>query len=270
MDGLDARGVDHLDPANGVGEGHYLDPAAVRGGHLAELAPVDQLRRVPPELDGQDAVEGAGGAAPLDVAQHDGARFDARALLDELGQVLADASQLDVAEGIEALVLCDRPALALTEGGTLADGDDGVTPPVGSRPGLDHPEEAVEVDGLLGQENGVGATGDAGVPDHPTRVAAHDLHHQTSVVRAGGGVEAVDGLRGDGDGGVEPYGELGGIKVVVDGLGAAYGGHAQLGQPVEHPQGVLASDAHEGIDTQPLEGLAHPLGSVVNLEHIGP
>ena len=60
-------------------------------------------------------------------------------------------------------------------------------------------------------------------------------------------MDPVQGLGGDVDGGVEPDGEVGGVQVVVDGLWAAHGGDAHLRELVEHTQGVLSTNADQGV-----------------------
>ena len=54
-----------------------------------------------PETGGQDAVEGGGGAAPLDVAQDGGPGLETGPVLDLLGQQVADTTQSDMAELVE-------------------------------------------------------------------------------------------------------------------------------------------------------------------------
>ena len=61
----------------------------------------------------------------------------------------------------------------------------------------------VYVDGALGGEDDVGAAGDADGDGDPAGVAAHDLDDLAAGVGFGGGVQAIDGLGGDGDGGVK-------------------------------------------------------------------
>ena len=72
---------------------------------VPEVAFVDGVDRVQPEPGGEPAVEGGRRAAALDVAEHRGARLVAGALLDLLGEPLADAGEPDVAEGVERGVL---------------------------------------------------------------------------------------------------------------------------------------------------------------------
>jgi hypothetical protein len=85
----------------------------------------------------------------------------------------------------------------------------------------------------------------------------------------GGGVQAIDGVRGDLHRGVEPEREVGAGEVVVDGLGHADHAHAVLGvQPAGGAEGVLAADGHEGIQAQALEARQRGLGRVVVAEGV--
>ena len=65
-------------------------------------------------------------AASLYVAEDGHARLVAGALLDLVGELVADPAQADVAEGVEALVLRDGAALArlVCQLVALADHDD--------------------------------------------------------------------------------------------------------------------------------------------------
>ena len=70
------------------------------------------------------------------------------------------------------------------------------------------------------------------------------------MVGLGGRVQPVDGLGGDGDGRVEPEGDVGPAEVVVDRLGDADHRDAVLMQPVGDAQRPVAADADEGVDLQ--------------------
>jgi hypothetical protein len=78
--------------------------------------------------------------------------------------------------------------------------------------------QASDGDGLLGDEDDVGAARDPAHDGDPAGVAAHHLDDHDAVVRLGGRVQAVDRLRGDEDRGVEAERVIGRGKVVVDRL----------------------------------------------------
>ncbi len=159
-----------------------------------------------------------------------------------------------------------RPLLG---GGPLGDDDDRgeVALGVAALEGVAH---GVDVEGLLGDEDHGGPTGDARPRGDVPGVAAHDLDDHHPVVRLGGGVEPVDGVDGDLHGGVEAEGELGAREVVVDGLGHADDRHAELVQLVGHPQRVLAADGDEGVDAEPFEAGPAGVDPSVDGERVGP
>ncbi len=100
-----------------------------------------------------------------------GARLLAGALLDLLGQPLADAGQPHMAEGVEGLVL-EHHVAVLGHGALRDDHDRGVRgPEARGHPGAD----LVDVEALLGDEDDVGAAGEAGVEGDPAGVPAHHL-----------------------------------------------------------------------------------------------
>ena len=86
---------------------------------------------------------------------------------------------------------------------------------------LEQGADVVDVDFFFRNEDDVRAAGNAGGIGDPAGIAAHDFNDDDAVVRVGGGVDAVDGLGGDHDGGVEAEGLVGAADVVVDGLGNA-------------------------------------------------
>ena len=135
----------------------------------------------------------------------------------------------------------------------------------------DQPAHLVDVEGALGDEDHVRAAGQAGVQRDPARVAAHDLQQHHPVVALGRGVQAVDGLGGHLQGGVEPEGLVGGAEVVVDGLRHAHHRHVVLGvQPRGRAQRVLAADRDQPVHAEAGQVLLELLGPAVALERVGP
>jgi hypothetical protein len=96
-----------------------------------------------------------------------------------------------------------------------------------------------------------------GVRGDPARVAAHDLDDDDAVVRLGGGVQAVDGVRGDLHRGVEAEGHVGAGQVVVDRLRHADHLHAVGREPARDAERVLAADRHERVDAEALHRRPH-------------
>ena len=213
--------------------------------HRAEVAVGDGVDRLQAEAGGEPAVERRGRAAALDVAEHDGARLLAGALLDLAGEPVADAAEADVAEGV-LLAGDQRHLAAVARDRALGDDDDRGVLALEARL---HPRaDVLDVEGLLGDQHHAGAAGDAGVQRDPAGVAAHHLDDQHAVVRLGGRVQAVDRLGGDVDRGVEAEREVGAGQVVVDRLGHADDVDAEVGELGRHAERVLAADRDQRVD----------------------
>ena len=151
---------------------------------------------------------GVGDAAALDVAEHRRARLHAGARLDLLGHGVADGAVLDpdVAELVDLALVGDAGQL-----GALA-GDDHREVLAARLAALDRGGDVVVDDRLLGDEDVVGAAGDAGEERDPAGVAAHRLDDDDPVVRLGGRVAAVDRVGRDRDGRVEAEGVVGAVR----------------------------------------------------------
>ena len=134
---------------------------------------------------------------------------------------------------------------------------------------LEQRADVVDVDFLLGNQDHVGAAGDAGGIGDPAGIAAHHFDHDHAVVRVGGGVDAVDGLGGDHHGGVEAEGLVGAADVVVDGLGHAHAGHAVLAQEQRDRLRVVAAEGDQRVDLVGLQNFLHLLDAAGNLLHVG-
>ena len=76
-------------------------------------------------------------------------------------------------------------------------------------------------EGNLGDQNHVSAPGNAGMKRDPSGIAAHHFDQHDAMMAFGGGVQAVNGIGGDVQGGVKAKGNLGGGEVVVNRLGHA-------------------------------------------------
>ena len=75
-----------------------------------------------------------------------------------------------------------------------------------------------DVERDLGNQDRVGAAGDAGVQRDPAGVAAHHFDDHDALVRFGRRVQPIDGVGREGDRGVEAETVGGADDVVVDGL----------------------------------------------------
>ena len=107
--------------------------------------------------------------------------------------------------------------------------------------------------GDLGNDDHVGAGGDAGVQGQPSGLVAHDLHDEHPGVGEGGGVDGVDDRHGDVHGGLEAEGHLRAPQVVVDGLGQGDHVDAVLAEEVGGLVGAVAPQDHQTVEP----GLLH-------------
>ena len=202
---------------DGVFEGDVRDGGALEHDEAAELAGMDEVDGGDPVAGGEHAVVGGGSAAALGVAEVYGAGLVACALLDLFGKDLADAGEPDVAEGVE-FGAYGGLAGVFRELGAFGDDDEGKA--LAALPaGLEEADDFVDVNREFRNKRDVGSAGDADGDGNPTGVAAHDFHYLHAGVRLGGGMKAVDGLGGDGDGGVEAEAGVGAAEVIIDGLG---------------------------------------------------
>src|SRR5258708_15467769 len=116
--------------------------------------------------------------------------------------------------------------------------------------------------GDFGNEDDVGAAGDAGFKGDPAAVAAHDLNHHHAMMRCGRGVNLVDGI-GDGvQGGIESECDLGGGEIIIDGLGYADDLHSLLKKFIPNLLRAVAADGDDGVNAQ-LGGVGNDLGGNV-------
>ncbi len=108
--------------------------------------------------------------------------------------------------------------------------------------------DLVDVKGAFGDEDDVGAAGDAAVESDPACVAAHDLDDHDAVMSLGGGVYAVEGLADDVAGGVKSESVIGAAEIVVDGLGNADDLGAAFVQLLGDRKRVVTADRDESLD----------------------
>ena len=143
-------------------------------------------------------------------------------------------------------------------------GDDDDRREAGLEPAADQLADLLEVEGLLRDQDHVGAAGEPGVEGDPAGVAAHHLDDQHPVVAVGGRVQAVDRLHRDVDRGVEAEGVVGGAEVVVDRLRHADDLDAVLVvEARRRAQRVLAADRDQPVDAGGLQVLGDPLRAAV-------
>jgi hypothetical protein len=217
--------VDGFHFSDGLGDVHVLDAAATQRDHLHETTLGDEVDGSDAEAGTENPIIGRGRAAALGVAEDGDAHFFLRALADGFSDEVADADALGYLAVAGDVVL----AYLLGNGYTLGQGDDGEL--LSEDMALtDVVANLLDAEGDFGDQDDVGAAGDSGVQGDPARVASHHFDDHDAVMRFGGGVDAVDGVGGDVDGGVKTEGHVGSGKVVVDGLGNSDDGEALLGE----------------------------------------
>src|SRR5690606_8792597 len=256
---------DSLELVGGFGQVNADDFGAAQGDHLAEVLVVDRGDGVQAQPGGQHPVEGGRRTAALHVAQDHRAGFLAGARLDLFGEALADAAEADVAEGVA--FRAGQGELALLRVGALGDHDDRRV--VGLEAAFDVGDDLVDVEWALGDQDDVGAGRHARVQRNPARVAAHDLDDQGTVVRLGGGVQAVDGLGRDVDRSVEAEGVVGGVEVVVDGLGHTDHVDTVVVELARDAEGVLTADCDERVHPERGHVVLDPLDAALDLHEVG-
>src|SRR5258708_11711611 len=168
----------------------------------------------------QNAVEGGGRAATLDVSEYDRTGLEAGALFNFTVQNISDAAEFGVAELVLPHVLQDRAAsaLLLRELRPFGDNHDGkITSAFVALP--DRFCHLDNVERPLWNENDVGAAGNAAIQCDPACIAPHHFHDHDPVVSLGGSVEAVNRFAHSVARGVKSKCKIGAAQIVVDSLG---------------------------------------------------
>ena len=221
------------------------------GHHLPELPPHDQIDGTGAEARGQHAVVGRRRSAALQVPEHDGAGFLAGQGFEVMGQLVPDAAEtLDVFAGGR---LDDRALPALGLGALGDDNDRELGAELVAR--AHALGDLLDIVGNLGDEDDVGATAEARVQGDPAGVAAHDLDDHDAAMGGGRGVQSIDGLGREAGGGVEAEAVHRADDVVVDRLGHADDGHAELVEVLRQAERAVTTDGDDRVDPGLLEDL---------------
>src|SRR5580692_7702524 len=102
----------------------------------------------------------------------------------------------------------------------------------------------------LGNQDDVGSSGNPSLQRDPACVPSHDFDHHDAMVRLGRSVDFVDGVGCGHERSIETECDLGGGKVVVDGLGYAYDIHALLEKVESNLLGAVSANADHSINSQ--------------------
>src|SRR5215469_8168175 len=205
------------------------------------------------------------------MTEHDGAGFKAGALLDFAGQLVADAAHAHVPEFIFPPVGEHHIAMRIDIGRELGafGGDHNAEVAAAGVAQLDGLGDFVDVEGSFGDQDHVGAAGDAAVHGDPACVTTHDFHHHHAVVRFGRGVHAIDGAGGHVDCGVEAEGVVGSGKIVVDSLGNSDHFYLYLKELLGDRERVITADGDEGVDLVLLKSLDAQVEAVAVFGRVG-
>jgi hypothetical protein len=112
-----------------------------------------------------------------------------------------------------------------------------------------------DVEWDFGDQDRVGATRHAGVERDPPGVPTHHLDDHDAVVRLGGGVQPIDGVGCEINGGIEAETVGGSDDVVVDRLRDADDRDAAVVEPVGDRQRAIAADDDQRIEAHLVEHL---------------
>src|SRR5215467_794245 len=172
--GIEHLFVDLAIGAGGFGKRNRYDPVAAQRGHLAELAMVDHVNGAEAVAGGEYAIERGGRAPALHVTKNYGTGFKAGAVLDLLRQGIADSAQAGMPELVFFAADCNRATSLRGKLRAFRHHDDAEVASA-SVTHADPGSDFIDIEWLFGDEDHVGASGDATVHRNPTRIAAHDL-----------------------------------------------------------------------------------------------
>ena len=113
----------------------------------------------------------------------------------------------------------------------------------------------LEIIRCLRHQHRRGAHGKTHIQRQISGMAAHDLHHGAALVGLHGVPQLVDALHRRIGGGIKADGIVGTDDIVVDGAGDAYHGDAPLAQILRAPEGAVAADGHDAVQSQQLAGV---------------
>src|SRR5581483_2910565 len=221
------------------------DLAAAQRHHLAVLFLGNEFHGSRAEAGAQQAIEWRGRAAALHVTKHSYANFLLRAAPEHVSNQVANRTG---ARGGAPLDLELGPPLGGHDN-TLGHAHDGEGLPA-ALAALDEVADILEFERDFGDEDDVGAAGDAGFERDPAGIAAHNFHHHDAVMRLSGGEELVNGLNTGVQRGIEAEGDIGGGEVVVNGLGNAYDVQPLLEEVEGNRLGAVAAHHDDSVNAE--------------------
>src|SRR4051794_38695256 len=129
--------------------------------------------------------------------------------------------------------------------------------------------DLVNIEGALGDQDRICATGNTAVECDPARIATHYFNYHDAVVRLGCGVYAIDRLAHNVARRIEPEGVVGATQVVVDGLGNAYDFDSFFVELLRDRKSVVSANGNQGVNLVRIKGLNAAIKTVGALRGIG-
>lgn len=111
------------------------------------------------------------------------------------------------------------------------------------------------------------APGDSGVQSDPACIAAHDFDKHDAVMGFRRGMQAINSLGGNDQGGVEAEGDFGSVQIVINGFGDADNIHAAAEKIAGDVLGAVSAYDDEGVNAKAPGIVYTKRRVVVNLLH---
>jgi hypothetical protein len=251
-----AARFDELHFFQGLVEGHRSHFTGFEANHATELTFGDEIGSGNAEARSEDAVEGSGRTAALDVAEDGDADFlvehFAKNIADDIGNAAGTDRGKDFTMGIM--------------GGKLhAFGDDDDAEMLSAEfTGANGVTNSLKFKGDFGDEDDVSTASNPGMERDPTGVAAHELNEHDAMMAFGGGVEAIDGFGGDDESGVKTESDFSGVEIVVNRFGDADDVDAAAGEIAGNVLCAVPTNDDHGFDAEAASVIHAQVGIVVD------
>jgi len=251
-----AIGFDELHFFQGFIERHRSHFTGFEANHATELTFSDKIGGGHTKASPEDAVEGRGRAAALNVTQNSDAKLFAQHFAKDIGDDVGDSTRTDRGNGL---------ALGIHSGELDAFSDyDEAEVLAAEFASADGVANGFKTEGNFGNEDDVGATGDPGVESDPAGVTAHDFDEHDAMVAFGGGMETINGLSGDDQCGVKTESDFGGVEIVVNGFGYANDVDASAREVAGNVLRAVATDHNHGFNAEAARVIHAKIGIVVD------
>src|SRR5207248_11641447 len=223
-------------------ERYGLNMHASQADHAIKLAACDEIYGMHSPARGGHAIERRGLTATLDMAQNGHANFLVEHFVKRESDGVGDGSRATRWNRLAAWIGGGKlrafrhndKAVMATANFALSNGF----------------ADGLKRKGNFRDEDDVCSARGAGVQRNPACVASHDFNEHDAMVALRSSVEAVDGLGGDEDGGVETKRDVGGGKVNVNGLGHCNDVHAFAHEIAGDVLRTVTADNHKCINAQ--------------------